>query len=253
MSKNETIEAAAEKYCHSAVGGDPEWSYGDVKEAFYAGAKWQGEKVGTLEADNAKLEKERDDWHGAYDQMVSDLVHGRDHFIKWPVNGVGIPRLVPRMPSVSGVSQTEIMAEILGLKDQLHSVLSCMASLNDVDLRFNRLHAVVEDVGQKVEAVLSVVTEEPETVIAGVDMAKPGSDKTVFSFVRSDGKMHNVAFVKDQEASDALRERLRVAEISVTFWRKLAATRSEYAAMLREQIMQMGDMLDALTGQGEKG
>lgn len=35
------------------------------------------EKVDRVNVDNARLEKERDDWHHAYDRLVSDIVHGR--------------------------------------------------------------------------------------------------------------------------------------------------------------------------------
>jgi len=51
-------------------------------------------RVATISGDNRKLEEDRDDWHHAYDKLVSDIVHGRSFTAETDASGtvIGLAR-----------------------------------------------------------------------------------------------------------------------------------------------------------------
>lgn len=83
----------------------------------------------------------------------------------------------------------------------------------------------------------------------GVDPAH-GADAMAFTFMR-DGKtlgtMKEFPVGEPFELAD-LRNQLRTAKMLEAFWRKAAATRGARIQALADQVMDMGEMVDALTG-----
>lgn len=80
-----------------------------------------------------------------------------------------------------------------------------------------------------------------DKIAIGIDPAH-GADAMAYAFMRKDE-----AAKEPFELSD-LRRQLETAKMLEAFWRKTAATRGERIKSLGDQVMDMGEMMDRLTG-----
>lgn len=149
-----------------------------AEQLFQAGAR-----IAALEKDASELAairtaavKDRDDWHHAYDRLVSDVVHGRD--LKSLVDPSGC-RAFPDAATFAEAVENSMSS---AMRETLTIPLSLTFRVDepgDYRVTASGHHDM------KVKRVIRRVPRIDPGAVIGVDPAAPGSDRTVIAVCRA--------------------------------------------------------------------